>query len=165
MTKRNASVGGYAASEITHRHAAMRSINLITDEMVEDHGLENYFLAIRGTRFMPIYAARPIVLSAETPPRTQDMSRPITCSICELDTTWPARFQNDSSRFACTKYCTMCRRAVCVVCAPAGDVVPAEGITNATITLGDIRIPLLSRGIPQTRRLCVHCYLDSYKVL
>lgn len=168
ITKKNSSVGGYQAAEISHRNPCLRTITLITDQMVDDHLLDNYFTAIRGTRFSPVYASSPQpapVSAVVNPTKPPDFTKPVNCGICNLDTTWPCRTHNASSRFDYTHYCVLCRRTVCVVCAPASDSVPEEGLSRDYKQLPDLRMPILSKGIPKTQRVCIACYLNSYQML
>lgn len=53
-----------------------------------------------------------------------------------------------------------CGKVVCVLCAPAGDILPGDGINEKT-TITDFRIPLPWLGNYLPQRVCIHCYFDS----
>lgn len=82
------------------------------------------------------------------------------CNVCGLDVTWPYMLHSDAARAMATHYCSVCQAVVCTYCAPAGDVIPGEGL-NQTVTLRDMRLTLPWLGIFTPQRVCWQCYFDS----
>jgi hypothetical protein len=67
---------------------------------------------------------------------------------------------SEASRALVTHHCAVCRRIVCTYCAPAGDIIPGDGM-NVNIALRDLRITLPWIGVFTPQRVCLHCYFDS----
>lgn len=82
------------------------------------------------------------------------------CSVCGLNVTWPYMVHSEAARAMVTHHCAVCGHVVCTYCAPAGDVVPGDGL-NQTLTLKDMRISLPWIGVFTPQRVCLHCYFDS----
>ena len=82
------------------------------------------------------------------------------CSICNLDVTWPYIMHSDASRAMTKHRCALCQRVVCVVCAPAGDQISGDGLSQKH-HLSDYSIPLPHLGLFTPQRVCIHCYYDS----
>ena len=61
-----------------------------------------------------------------------------------------------------TMNCQRCGKICCVVCAPAGDQIPAEAM--ATEALSDRRIPLVTYGLHTPQRVCYPCYFHNHEV-
>mmetsp|Transcript_29667 Transcript_29667/g.50082 ORF Transcript_29667/g.50082 Transcript_29667/m.50082 type:complete len:1391 (+) Transcript_29667:294-4466(+) len=83
------------------------------------------------------------------------------CNVCSDDCTTVFTTSGISARAHSMVNCRACGRIVCLACAPAGDEIPAEGISQKQ-KLRDFRIPLPSLGLIEPQRVCMPCYYNSY---
>jgi len=86
------------------------------------------------------------------------------CNVCSMDCNWAYILRSSANRALVSQHCTLCGVIVCCICSPAGDSIPGDGF-NTTIKLPDWRISVPSQGILEPKRVCVHCYLDSYDII
>lgn len=84
----------------------------------------------------------------------------IPCAICHLDVTWPNVMHSDACRARTMHRCAACQRIVCVVCAPAGDQIAGDGMSQKH-DLPNFSIALPHLGLFTPHRVCMHCYFDS----
>jgi hypothetical protein len=99
----------------------------------------------------------------DTPKISTDDSNSKNCSICGLDVSWAYITHSDASISQASHTCAICKRTVCSICAPAGDVFKGDGI-QSSVSLADRRIVIPS-VILDPQRVCAHCYLDSYDII
>ena len=160
---------GYEVSLINHRHPTLRKVNLVLDEMVKQHEMCEYWIAMRGAKTQMVLksmsrsnsnaSSKNYLIGEFLGDSCDEHFR--TCGICNLDVTWPFISHSDASVSTCSQNCSVCGIVVCVICAPAGDVIPGNGFEE-TITLTDWRICVAEKGMTTPQRVCVHCYLKSY---
>lgn len=132
---------------------------------VDDHAMEAYLGALRTVR----WTAPDFVLERLRPPPflpaarlDEDSVAYAPCAVCGSDVTWTSFAPgSDAARAASTHHCRACARVVCCFCAPAGDVVPGDGIAS-TIRLHDRRLSLPSLGYFAPVRVCIPCYFKSF---
>ena len=174
----HSSSGAYEAALCDHRLPTLRRLRLLAVNGLEDHKLSSYWAALRSVKFKHHFDSSPehrIEVGLQTrqsirrepadgEPKATSSSDPALwelCSVCGLDCTWAHVSHSGATRARVTHHCAVCGCVVCTVCSPAGDVLAGEGV-NQSVTLGDWRLALPSRGMMDKVRVCAHCYLDSY---
>ena len=155
--------GKVKAALCPHDARTLKTISLV-DSIVDDHDMAEYSKAMQMVSFER--KTDKGSFQSKTVPDHEDAKdedgkwRP--CSICELDVTWPYITKSSACRASATTNCQRCGKICCVVCAPAGDQIPAEA--GGTETLPDRRISLASYGLHLPQRVCYSCYFHSHEI-
>lgn len=155
--------GKVKAALCPHDAATLKTITLV-DSIVDDHDMAEYSKSMQMVTFDRMTSSGSFQ-SKSVPDREDardDRGNWRTCSICSLDVTWPYITKSNACRASATTNCQRCGKICCVVCAPAGDQIPAEAM--ATETLSDRRIPLATYGLHTPQRVCYPCYFHNHEV-
>jgi len=155
-----------------HRLPALREMKLVGNS-IEDHKMVQYLSSFRTLKADRRFSASAPSSSSPSPPRKLAKSATTAsgppqsvwtkCHVCEEDVLKPYILKGTACRSSATNHCAACGEIVCVVCSPAGDVIPGDGI-NTNQTTHDFRIPLPQRGLYEPQRLCFPCYFTSYNL-
>lgn len=141
----------------------------LSSKAVSDHSMFNYINTFRNLRMSQTHQQQQQENSNrfDKPPKMVPASMPdgswTPCQVCETDCTHVFITSGPSARAAATKNCMACGAVVCPACAPAGDVIPAEGV-GSTQTLRDMRLSLPHVGRLEPQRVCLPCYYSSYNL-
>jgi hypothetical protein len=157
--------GKIKAALCNHDAKTLKRITLL-DTIVDDHDMSEYSNSMREVVYDRQVAANKMP-HKESPVHMDAMSEsePGTfkpCSVCQLDVCWPYILKSVASRASATCHCQACGNVCCVVCAPAGDTIPAEAMD--VDTLSDRRTPLPSYGKFSPQRVCYPCYFKSHEL-
>lgn len=152
--------GVYQVDFCDHRVSELSKISLLRDSL-DEHHVSAHIRALRSFKLARNSVARlePPIWQKAYDEVTQKWA---TCGVCLSDPTWPFITNSDASRALVYHNCRACGKIVCVMCAPAGDSVPASGVGEYQ-TLSDHTIPLPSLGILNPERVCLPCYLHCYE--
>jgi hypothetical protein len=145
--------------------STLREIKLYTTS-IDDHNMSDYVSILRGyclNRQILEGKVSKIKLVPKQPALIKGTSNKYqVCGVCQADCMWPFITKNLPSRVAGTHNCKLCGSIVCVICAPAGESIPGEGIGQVD-QLKDIRISLPKQGFQgEPQRVCRPCYFNSY---
>ncbi len=155
--------GKTKAALCPHDAKTLKTITLV-DSIVDDHDMAEYSKAMQMVTFDRLSSSG--AFQSKTVPDHQDAKDEQgnwrKCSICSLDVTWPYITKSNACRASATMNCQRCGKICCVVCAPAGDQIPAEAM--ATEALSDRRIPLFTYGLHTPQRVCYPCYFHNHEV-
>ena len=155
--------GKVKAALCPHDAKTLKNITLV-DSIIDDHDMAEYSKAMQMVTFDRL--TRSGAFHHKTVPDRQDAKDEQgnwrKCNICGLEVTWPYITKSNACRASATTNCQRCGKICCVVCAPAGDQIPAEAM--ATETLSDRRIPLATYGLHTPQRVCYACYFHNHEV-
>ena len=171
------------AAVVTHDHPFLNRIRLSIDRKIDDHSLHNYLKGLRNIKaqYNVLFAStgrkdtKPALRTAQrlqsvdasgaegSTAKSGDLHgvKPAPCHICHKSPAWPYILKSPANISRVADNCRACGNVVCVICAPAGDEVPDEGINNYR-KLPDRRLALPGIGLFTEQRVCMICYSQSY---
>ena len=155
----------FKASVCDHTLPTFSKLKLLLTRGFDDHKMHGHWVAMRSLRQASGYCnteAHHTTIEHYLETKTDD-SKSKNCSICGLDVSWAYITHSDASVSQTSHSCAICKRTVCSICAPAGDVFKGDGI-QSSVSLADRRIVIPS-VILDPQRVCAHCYLDSYDII
>jgi len=155
----------FRASVCDSKLPTFSKLDLLFTRGFDDHKMHGHWVAMRSLRQASGYCnteAHHTTIEHYSETKTDD-SNSKNCSICGLDVSWAYITHSDASVSQTSHNCAICKRTVCSICAPAGDVFKGDGI-QSSVSLADRRIVIPS-VILDPQRVCAHCYLDSYDII
>lgn len=155
--------GKVKAGYCPHDAKTLKRIVLV-DEMVDDHDMAEYSNSMREVLYDRRTSENKLQ-KKQAPEHMDARDGPgwRKCSVCEMDVTWPFVTKSSACRAAASVHCQACGKLCCVVCAPAGDKIPAEA-SDSGILLSDRKTPLPSFGKHTPQRVCYPCYFNSHEL-
>ena len=139
----------------THNFRSLNCIRLM-DSCVDDHDMGAYAAAFASVSHGSSLRDHHAGFIIPAPQRPYVDGKFVPCGVCKEDVVWPFLTKSTASRAIATSNCALCGKIVCNVCAPAGELIPGDGI-GTECRLADLRSPLPSQGLYTPQRLCLPC--------
>lgn len=157
----------FKASVCDYKLPTFSKLDLLFTRGFDDHKMHSHWVAMRTLRHAnydgDIKDHHDNIKNYSETKTDDSNSNSKNCSVCGLDVSWAYITHSDASISQTSHNCAICKRTVCSICAPAGDIFKGDGI-QASVSLADRRIVIPS-VILEPQRVCAHCYLDSYDII
>lgn len=158
--------GHIRSAVIDVNHESLHRLRLLHNQSIQDHEMQSYWNNLRSLRLDSVLRTKSLTFKPHVKWESlcKGDEKFKICKICLSDPNWAYILQSAANRAYVSHHCNLCGQIVCVLCAPTGEEIPGDGLNTYT-KLADKRITMPTLGLFDRKRVCMHCYLESYNLI